>query len=64
MTKYPLCDEYVNMQIRERELFAERENLKEECAEIHDFQEACNMMISARKKLNKIEKIMREYSKG
>ena len=48
------------MRTRERKLLHEQEEIREECAEIEDFQEACRRMISARKKLDDVEKILRE----
>ena len=47
------------MRIRERKLLLEEEEIREECAEIEDFKEACRRMISARKKLDDVEKILR-----
>ena len=57
---HSLYSEYVQMRIRERKLFHEQEEIREECAEIEDFKEACRRMISARKKLDDVEKILRE----
>ena len=48
------------MRIREKELLRQQEEIREECAEIQDFKEACQRMISARKKLDYVEKIIRE----
>ena len=48
------------MRIREKELLRRQEEIREECAEIEDFKEACQRMISARKKLDYVEKIIRE----
>jgi len=57
---HPLYPEYAQMRIRQRELFRRQEEIREECAEIEDFKEACRRMISARKKLDDVEKILRK----
>jgi len=57
---HPLYPEYAQMRIRERKLILEQEEIREECAEIEDFKEACKRMISARKKLDNVEKILRK----
>lgn len=54
-----LYPEYVKMRIRQGKLFRRQEEIREECAEIEDFKEACQRMISARKKLDNVEKILR-----
>ena len=48
------------MRIREKELLRRQEAIREECAEIEDFKESCQIMISARKKLDYVERIIRE----
>ena len=55
-----LYPEYAQMRIREKELLRRQEEIREECAEIEDFKEACQRMISARKKLDYVEKVIRE----
>ena len=56
---HPLYPEYAQMRIREQKLLHEQEEIGEECKEIEDFKEACRRMISARKKLDDVEKILR-----
>ena len=48
------------MRIRERKLLREEEEMREECAEIEDFQDSCRTFASARKKLDDVEQILRE----
>lgn len=48
------------MRIRQKELFRRQEEIREECAEIEDFKEACKTFVSASKKLDDVEKILRE----
>ena len=55
-----LYPEYAQMRIRQRELFREQEEIREECAEIEDFKEACRIFVSASKKLDDVEKILRK----
>jgi len=55
-----LYPEYAQMRIRQRELFCRQEEIREECAELEDFKEACRRMISASKKLDDVEKILRD----
>ena len=57
---HPLYPEYATMRIRQRELFSEQEEIREECAEIEDFKEACRTFVSASKKLDDVEKILRK----
>jgi len=57
---HPLYSEYAQMKIRQRELFHRQEEIREECAEIEDFKEACRTFVSAGKKLDNVEKILRE----
>ena len=41
---HPLYPEYAKMRIRERILLQEQDEIREECAEIEDFKEACQRM--------------------
>lgn len=51
------------MRIREQKLLCEQEEIREECAENEDFKEACKRFASARKKLDYVEQILRNYSR-
>ena len=57
---HPLYPEYAQMRIREQKLLLEEEEMREECAEIEDFKEACRRFAIARKKLDDVEKILRK----
>lgn len=60
LKNHPLYTEYTRMRVRERELLCEEDELRKEVVHSADFMKANRKFAHSRKKLDEVEKDLRE----